>query len=53
METILLWGLIAGAVAASVWVEFRNDASRKRALHWSEQTELHRLARCVGVRRER
>lgn len=52
METLLLWGLIVGAVCVAVAVDVRNERERRRALAWSQMTELHRLARCVGARRE-
>lgn len=52
METLLIWGFIVAAVVASVVAEVRNERARRRAMAWGEMTELHRLARCVGVRRE-
>lgn len=52
METLLTWGLIVAAVGAAVAVDVRNERARRRALAWSEMTELHRLARCVGARRD-
>lgn len=52
METLLVWGFIVIALSASVVVEVRNERARRRALAWSEMTDMHRLARCVGARRE-
>lgn len=52
METLLVWGFAVAAVGASIAVEVRNERARRQMLTWDEMTDLHRLARCVGVRRD-
>ncbi len=52
MVTMLIWGAAVGAALVAVAVDARNERARSRVPTWREMTEVHRLARCVGARRE-
>lgn len=48
----MIWGAAVVVALVAVAVDVRNERARRRTLVWREMTEMHRLARCVGVRRD-
>lgn len=52
MLTTLLWGGVAVAAGVLLWLDVRRDLRRESLPLWQHETEAHRLARCVWVRRD-
>jgi len=52
MPTTLLWVGAAAVSGVLLWLDVRRDLRRESLPLWQHETEAHRLARCVGARRD-